>query len=103
MDGSTGTGIQILSQTCKAGRDVFRRYVTALCEYALDGKALLLFVGYQGIAQGKAVTIPKEVLCKAIQIKDCRAEAFCGWWSKVYGRFEKISSVTGRISAACKL
>ena len=30
------------------------------------------------------VTIPEKVLCKAIQIKDCRAEAFCGWWSKVY-------------------
>lgn len=25
----------------------------------------------------------EEVLCKAIQVKDCRAEAFCGWWSKV--------------------
>ena len=30
------------------------------------------------------VTIPEKVLCKAIQIKDCRAAAFCGWWSKVY-------------------
>ena len=30
------------------------------------------------------VTIPEKVLCKAIQIKDCRAEAFCGWRSKVY-------------------
>ena len=50
----------------------------------MDGKALLLFVGYQGIAHGEAVIIPEEVLCKAIQIKDCRAAAFCGWWSKVY-------------------
>ena len=50
----------------------------------MDGKALLLFVGYHGIAQSEAVTISEEILCKAIQIKDCRAEAFCGWWSKVY-------------------
>ncbi len=76
---------------------------TALCGYALDVKALLLFVGYQGVTQGEAVTIPEEVLCKAIQIKDCRAKAFCGWWSKVYRGFEAVSSVTGRISAACKL
>ena len=65
-------------------------------------KPYFLFVGYQGIAQSEAVTIPEEVLCKAIQIKNCRAEAFCGWWSKVYRGFEKVSSVTGRISADCK-
>ena len=47
------------------------------CGYALDGKALLLFVGYQGTTQGESVTIPEEVLCKAIQIKGCRTEAFC--------------------------
>ena len=74
----------------------------ALCGYALDGKALLLFVGYQGIAQGEAVTIPKEVLCKAVQAKDCRTEALCSRWSKVYRGFEEVSSVTGRISADCK-
>ena len=68
----------------------------------MDGKTLLLFVGYQGTAQGEAVTIPEEVLCKAIQIKDCRAEAFCSRWSKVYRGFEAVSSVTGRISADCK-
>ena len=68
----------------------------------MDGKALLLFVGYQGIAQGEAVTIPEKVLCKVIQIKDCRAEALCSRWSKVYGRFEEISSVIGRISADCE-
>ena len=68
----------------------------------MDGKALLLFVRYQGIAQGETVTISEEILCKAVQIKDCRAEAFWGWWSKVYRGFEKVSSVTGRISAACK-
>ena len=56
----------------------------------------------RGATQAEAVTIPEEVLCKAIQIKDCRAKAFCGWWSKVYRGFEKVSSVTGRISAACK-
>ena len=55
-----------------------------------------------GIAQGEAVTIPKEVLCKAIQIKDYRAEAFCSRWSKVYRGFEEVSLVTGRISATCK-
>ena len=102
MDGGAGTGISILPYACKVGRDVFRRYVTALCGYALDVKALLLFVGYQGIAQGEAVTIPKEVLCKAIQIKDYRAEAFCSRWSKVYRGFEEVSLVTGRISATCK-
>ena len=47
--------------------------VFSICGYALDGKALLLFVGYQWITQGETVTIPEEVLCKAIQIKDCRA------------------------------
>ena len=41
----------------------------------MDGKTLLLFVGYQGTAQGEAVTIPEEVLCKAIQIKGCRTES----------------------------
>ena len=61
----------------------------------MDGKALLLFVGYQGAAQGEAVTIPEEVLCKAIQIKGCRTEAFCSWWSKVCRGFEEVSSVTG--------
>ena len=76
--------------------------VKASCGYALDGKALLLFVRYQGIAQGETVPISEKILCKAIQIKDCRAEAFCSWWSKVYRGFEKVSSVTGRISAACK-
>lgn len=68
----------------------------------MDGKALLLFVGYQEIAQGEAVIILEEVLCKTIQIKDCRAEAFCSRWSKVYRGFESVSSVTGRISVACK-
>lgn len=61
----------------------------------MDGKSLLLFVGYQGIAQGETVTIPKEVLCKTVQAKECGAEAFCGWWSKAYRGFEKVSSVTG--------
>ena len=46
-------------------------------------------------AQGEAVTIPEEVLCKAIQIKGCRTEAFCSWWSKVCRGFEEVSSVTG--------
>ena len=53
-------------------------------------------------AQGETVTIPEEVLCKAIQAKDCRTEAFCSQWSKVYRGFEAVSSVTGRISADCK-
>ena len=35
------------------------------------------------------------VICKAIQIKDCRAKAFYGLWSKVYRGFEMVSSVTG--------
>ena len=48
------------------------------------------------------VTIPEKVLCKAIQIKDYRAEAFCSRWSKVYRGFEEVSLVTGRISATCK-
>ena len=61
-----------------------------------------LFVGYQRIAQGEAVTIPEEVLCKAIQVKDCRAEALCSRRSKVYRGFEEVSSVAGRISATCK-
>ena len=74
----------------------------ALCGYALDGKALLLFVGYQEIAQGEAVTIPEEVLCKAVSVKDCRTEAFCSRWSKVYRRFEAVSSVTGQVSVACE-
>ena len=68
----------------------------------MDGKALLLFVGYQGIAQGEAVTIPEEVLSKAVSLKDCRTEAFCSRWSKVYRGFEEVSSVAGRISADCK-
>lgn len=46
---------------------VFRVDVKASCGYAMDGKSLLLFVGYQGAAQGEAVTIPEEVLCKVIQ------------------------------------
>ena len=46
VDGSVGTGISVLSEACKDGRDVFRGDVKALCGYALDGKALLLFVGY---------------------------------------------------------
>ena len=32
---------------------------------------------------------------KYIQIKDCRAEAFCSRWSKVCRGFEEVSSVTG--------
>ncbi len=68
----------------------------------MDGKALLLFVGYQGIAQGEAVTIPEKVLCKVIQIKDCRTEAFRSWWSKVCRGFEEVSAVAGRISVACE-
>ena len=51
---------------------------------------------------GEAVTIPEEVLCKAVQVKDCRAEAFCSRRSKVYRGFEEVSSVAGRISATCK-
>ena len=40
---------------------------------------------------------------QAIQIKDCRAKAVL-WLveANVYRGFEKVSSVTGRISAACK-
>ena len=82
-------------QACKDGRDVFRGDIKASCGYALDGKALLLFVGYQETTQGEAVTIPEEVLRKAIQIKGCRTEAFCSRWSKVCRGFEEVSSVTG--------
>ena len=56
----------------------------------------------RGLHRAKLVIIPEEVLCKAIQIKDCRAEAFCSRWSKVYRGFEAVSSVTGQISADCK-
>ena len=42
----------------------------------MDGKALLLFVGYQGAAQGEAVTIPEEVLCKAIRLRVVEQKRF---------------------------
>ena len=48
----------------------------------------------RGLHRAKLSPIPEEVLCKAIQIKGCRTEAFCSWWSKVCRGFEEVSSVT---------
>lgn len=76
MDGSSGTGIQVLSSACKTGRDVFRRYVTALCGYALDGKALLLFVRYQGIAQAKLSPFQKKFYAKLYRLRIVEQKRF---------------------------
>ena len=71
--------------------------------YTKDGKSVNQYrLVATKIAQGETVTISEEVLCKVIQAKDCRTEAFCSRWSKVRRGVEEISSVTGRISAACK-
>ena len=68
----------------------------------LGWQSLTFIRRISGVAQGEAVTIPEEVLCKAVSVKDCRTEAFCSRWSKVYRRFEAVSSVTGRIFVACE-
>ena len=48
-----------------------------------------------GDCTGRSCHHSRRVLCKAIQIKGCRTEAFCSWWSKVCRGFEEVSSVTG--------
>lgn len=52
--------------------DMLRHYVG----YALDVKALLLFVGYQGIAQGEAVTIQKKFYAKLYRLRIIEQKRF---------------------------
>ena len=56
----------------------------------------------RGLHRAKFSLFQKKFYAKLYRLKNCRTEAICSWRSKVYGRFEEASPVTGRIFVACE-
>ena len=76
-DGSVGTGISYYHNLAKMDEMFSEETLRYHVDMPWMAKPYFYSSDIRGLHRAKSVTIPEKVLCKVIQIKDCRAEAFC--------------------------
>ena len=89
-------GFRYYHKLAKLDEMFFRRYVTALCGYALDGKALPFIRRISGDYTGRSCHHSRRRFYpKLYRLRVVEQKRFCSWRSKVCRGFEEVSSVTG--------